>query len=174
MATNQVLLVNEKDEPQGFMEKMEAHEKGLLHRAFSIFVFDSDKKLLLQRRALEKYHSPGLWTNTCCSHPTDDKTLISEAKTRLVEEMGFVCELEPVFSFIYHCDFGTGLIEHELDHVIIGHWEGVPAPNPEEVVEYKWMTRAEIDAAIQADPEAFTFWFRDVWDRVAERVYANV
>ena len=136
----QVVLVNQKDEKIGLMEKQEAHVKGLLHRAFSIFVFNDKGETLLQQRAKSKYHSPLLWTNTCCSHPRDHESYLEGAQRRLQEEMGFSCSLEKKFDFIYKADVGKGLIEHEYDHVFIGTYNGDPQINSDEVAKYKWLT----------------------------------
>lgn len=163
-----VILVDDADNVIGEMEKMEAHRKGLLHRAFSVFVLDGSNRLLLQRRALGKYHSPGLWTNTCCSHPRTGESVLEAAHRRLKEEMGFDCPLDSVFSFIYHAKFDNGLTEHELDHVLIGFSEEVPVMNTEEVNEYKWMAFSEIAKGIRTNPETFTVWFRIAFDKVTE------
>ena len=130
-----VILVNKDDEQLGLMAKMEAHEKGILHRAFSVFVFNKEGELLLQQRALDKYHSPGLWTNTCCSHQRDGESNIEAGKRRLHEEMGFDCELKELFSFLYKASFDNGLTEHELDHVMMGHYDEDPVVNLDHVVE---------------------------------------
>ena len=127
-----VILVNKDDEQLGLIAKMEAHEKGILHRAFSVFVFNKEGELLLQQRALDKYHSPGLWTNTCCSHQRDGESNIEAGKRRLHEEMGFDCELKELFSFLYKASFDNGLTEHELDHVMMGHYDEDPVVNLEE------------------------------------------
>ncbi len=148
------------------MEKLEVHRQGLLHRAISVFVFDSDQRLLLQRRAIHKYHSAGLWTNTCCSHPAPGETASDAAHRRLMEEMGLEMPLHFAFTFTYRAPFDNGLIEHELDHVFIGHTDAVPKPNPEEVAAYRWATRAEIDAEIQSDPASYTAWFKIVYRNV--------
>ena len=136
----QVILVNEKDEPIGLMGKMEAHEKGLLHRAFSVFVFNSKQEVLLQQRAACKYHSPNLWTNTCCSHPRAGETNQQAGERRLQEEMGLQVPLREVFSFIYKAPFDNGLTEHEYDHVLVGYSDAQPQINPEEVASWKWLS----------------------------------
>src|SRR5210317_1530346 len=133
MTEEKVILVNENDEQIGLMPKMEAHEKALLHRAFSVFVFNHKNELMLQQRALVKYHSPGLWTNTCCSHQREGESNIEAGKRRLQEEMGFVTELEESISFIYKASFDNGLTEHEFDHVLLGKFNGTPIINPQEV-----------------------------------------
>lgn len=163
-----VILVDEADNDLGEMEKMEAHIKGVLHRAFSVFVLDANNRLLLQRRALEKYHSPGLWTNTCCSHPRTGELVGQAAHRRLQEEMGFDCSLDSVFTFIYQATFDNGLTEHELDHVLIGFSEEIPHPNPEEVCEYKWMPLPQIAIDTQAHPELYTVWFLIALNKVTD------
>ena len=167
-----VILVDEADNAIGEMEKMEAHLKGVLHRAFSVFVLDKNNRLLLQRRALGKYHSPGLWTNTCCSHPRSGESVIEAAHRRMSEEMGFDCPLDSVFTFIYRASFDNGLTEHELDHVLIGFSDKIPNPNPVEVHEYKWMQLPEISKDIRDNPEIYTVWFRIAFDKVTE--YLNI
>ena len=154
-----VVLVDEEDNPIGEMEKMEAHEKALLHRAFSIFVFNRKGEMLLQRRALTKYHSGGLWTNTCCSHPRPKESVQEAAHRRLGEEMGFDCELEVKFSFVYKVDFDNGLAEHEFDHVLLGEYEGRVVPNRDEVHETKYMSLPELRNEIKNNSSQFTFWF---------------
>ncbi|TDQ27727.1 isopentenyl-diphosphate Delta-isomerase [Tenacibaculum caenipelagi] len=158
-----VILVDEKDNPIGLMEKIEAHEKALLHRAFSVFVFNDKNELMLQQRAAEKYHSPLLWTNTCCSHQRDGESNIEAGKRRLQEEMGFSCELEEVFSFIYKAPFDNGLTEHELDHVMIGRFNDEPNINPEEVASYKWMPLESVKNDIENHPEKYTAWFKIIF-----------
>lgn len=158
-----VILVDEQDNPIGLMEKIEAHEKALLHRAFSVFVFNEKNELMLQQRAAEKYHSPLLWTNTCCSHQRDGESNIEAGKRRLKEEMGFSCELEELFSFIYKAPFDNGLTEHELDHVMIGRFNDEPIINPEEVASYKWMPLEEVKNDIENHPEKYTAWFKIIF-----------
>lgn len=164
----EVVLVNERDEQVGIMEKMEAHEKALLHRAFSICVFNNNNELLLQQRAQEKYHSGGLWTNTCCSHPRPGEALLAAGHRRLLEEMGFDCELFPAFHFVYHAKLDKGLTEHELDHVIIGKYNGEPLPNPDEVMNYKWMSLENIADDMKANPLDYTEWFKICFQELAE------
>ncbi|MEO5946446.1 MAG: isopentenyl-diphosphate Delta-isomerase [Chitinophagaceae bacterium] len=161
-----VILVNEKDEEVGSMEKMQAHSEAKLHRAFSVFVFNSMNKLLLQRRASGKYHSPDLWTNTCCSHPRPGEKTIDAAKRRLKEEMGFETELEHAFSFIYEAELDNSLTEHEFDHVYFGLHDDMPAVNPEEVSEWKHETLEDISNDMKAHPESYTVWFKIVFERV--------
>jgi len=150
---------------------LEAHQKGMLHRALSVFVFNENNELMLHRRALHKYHSPGLWTNTCCSHPRKNELPIDAAHRRLVEEMGFDCALEPLCTFIYKSEFDNGLIEHELDHVFIGHYNGSPTPNPEEVAEYKYISLDHVKQEVQTSPDNYTVWFKIILDRVASYIH---
>lgn len=164
------MLVDQEGNERGTMEKLEAHRRGELHRAFSIFVFNAQGELLLQRRALDKYHSGGLWSNTCCSHPRPGEPLSAAVQRRLVEEMGFQCPLSHRFSFIYRIDFHNGLSEHEYDHVFLGHYEGDPNPNPQEVAAWCWMAPAALQRAIAAEPARYTYWLRQSLERVlAER-----
>lgn len=165
MAEEQVILVNENDAQIGTMAKMEAHEKGLLHRAFSVFVFNDKNELLLQQRAASKYHSPLLWTNTCCSHQRVGESNIQAGKRRLMEEMGFVTELKDVLSFIYRAPFDNGLTEHEFDHVLVGNYNDNPSINADEVQAYKWMTLEHIKSDIEIRPKLYTEWFKIIFDR---------
>jgi len=170
MKEEQVILVNEANEQIGTMPKLEAHEKAVLHRAFSVFVFNEKDELLLQQRAMSKYHSPLLWTNTCCSHQRVGETNIEAGKRRLFEEMGFVTELKEVFSFIYKAPFDNGLTEHELDHVMIGLYNENPEINPEEVKAYKWMTLEEVKTDIDLLPETYTAWFKIIFKEYYQRL----
>jgi isopentenyl-diphosphate delta-isomerase len=165
MIEEQVILVDENDTQIGLMPKMEAHEKALLHRAFSVFSFNDSGELLLQQRAADKYHSPLQWKNTCCSHQREGESNIEAGKRRLQEEMGFSCELSEVFSFIYKAPFDNGLTEHELDHVMIGKFNGVPEVNPEEVESYKWMSLEEVKVDMEMDESKYTAWFRIIFDK---------
>ena len=165
-----VILVDEKDTQIGIMEKMAAHIVPRLHRAFSIFIFNSKGELLLQQRALSKYHSPGLWTNTCCSHPRNGETLEQATARRLMEEMGMRCELHEVFTFIYKAPVGLGLIEHEYDHVFFGHTDDLPVLNPDEVASYRYMAIDELAADMQAHPESYTEWFKISFDEVRKHL----
>lgn len=155
-----VVLVTEKDEPIGLMEKQEAHIAGVLHRAFSVFIFNDKGELLIQQRALGKYHTPGKWTNTCCSHPRDGETYKDAAVRRLQEEMGFSCDIEYLFNFIYKADVGQGLTEHELDHVFKGEFNDEPNINPDEVASYKWINFDELQQDVVNNPDEYTPWFR--------------
>ena len=161
----QVILVNEKDEPIGLMGKMEAHEKGLLHRAFSVFIFNSKQEVLLQQRAACKYHSPNLWTNTCCSHPRAGETNQQAGERRLQEEMGLQVPLREVFSFIYKAPFDNGLTEHEYDHVLVGYSDAQPQINPEEVASWKWLSLEAIKEDILQAPEQYTAWFKIIFEK---------
>lgn len=165
MEEEQVILVNEKDEKIGLMPKMEAHEKALLHRAFSVFVFNSKNELLLQQRAAHKYHSPLLWTNTCCSHQRDGESNIEAGTRRLQEEMGFVCDIEEVTSFIYKAPFDNGLTEHELDHIMIGYYNENPIINVDEVESYKWMSLEDVKSDIASQPSLYTEWFKIIFEK---------
>ncbi len=160
-----VILVNQNDEPIGLMPKMEAHEKALLHRAFSVFVMNDKGEIMLQQRASHKYHSPLLWTNTCCSHQRDGESNIDAGLRRLQEEMGFDTPLKEVFSFIYKAPFDNGLTEHELDHVMIGYYNGEPVINPEEVADWKWMLPEAIKADMEVHPDQYTAWFKIIFER---------
>lgn len=168
--TEHVILVDAHDRELGLMEKMEAHQKGLLHRAFSVFVLNDKKELLLQRRAFDKYHSGGLWTNTCCSHPRKDEDVEAAAHRRLLEEMGFDCALEKILDFVYRADFSDGLTEHEFDHVFVGYYNGNPEINPQEVAEYKWMPLDDVKRDLQENPENYTEWFKIIFDRFYSHV----
>ncbi len=163
MAEENVILVNENDEQIGLMPKLEAHKKAVLHRAFSVFVLNEKGELMLQQRAAHKYHSPLLWTNTCCSHQRDGESNLDAGKRRLLEEMGFVCELKEVFSFIYKAPFDNGLTEHELDHVMVGAFQDDPSINEEEVNDFKWMTLEEVKEDMQIRPESYTEWFKIIF-----------
>ncbi len=165
-----VLLVDENDNRIGLMEKMEAHIKGVLHRAFSVFIFNENNELILQQRALSKYHSPGLWTNTCCSHPQGRRKNRSAAHRRMVEEMGFDCEFAEAFTFLYKSDVGGGLIEHEFDHVFIGKSEKKPFINENEVSDWKYMKMEDIRSDMDKNPEKYTVWFKIAFDEVEKHL----
>lgn len=164
MMQEMVILVDEHDNEIGLMEKQEAHVKALLHRAFSVMVFNDKGEMLLQQRALSKYHSGGLWTNTCCSHPRQGETTEQAAHRRLQEEMGFDCELKLHQTFIYKAPFDNGLTEHELDHVFIGTYNQDPQINPEEVNDFHWISLTELDQQLRNQPEKFTVWFKMIMD----------
>ena len=161
-----VILVDGNDQEIGVAKKIQTHHEGKLHRAFSVFVFNSEGKLLLQRRARTKYHSGGLWSNTCCSHPRPGEPTEKAAHRRLQEEMGFDCELREIFSFTYKVTFDHDLTEHEYDHVFLGTFNGEPAPNQEDVEEWKWIDLAELRQDVQEHPRCYTYWFRIAIDQV--------
>lgn len=162
----EVILVDESDMPCGVMEKLEAHQKGMLHRAFSVFIFNAKHELLLQQRASGKYHSPGLWTNTCCSHPRPGESTLAAARRRLQEEMGLDTGLEHLTSFIYKTQFDNGLTEHEFDHVYTGTFDSDPQINPEEVKSYRWQNIPAIKQEILSDPGKFTSWFKIAMEKI--------
>lgn len=171
MKKENVVLVDRNDNPMGLMPKLEAHEKGVLHRAFSVFILNQKGQLMLQRRALDKYHSPGLWTNTCCSHPRESESNIEAGVRRLKEEMGFTTPLKSMFSFIYKSKFDNGLTEHEFDHVLLGYYDKQPFINTIEVSEWKWMSLDKIILEIKNKPEDFTVWFRIIFERFYNHIY---
>ncbi|MFA7445650.1 MAG: isopentenyl-diphosphate Delta-isomerase [Flavobacteriaceae bacterium] len=160
-----VVLVNENDIPVGLMPKLEAHEKAVLHRAFSVFILNDKNELMLQQRAAHKYHSPLLWTNTCCSHQRENETNIEAGNRRLLEEMGFNTQLKELFSFIYKAPFDNGLTEHELDHVMIGYYNGEPVINPDEVESWKWLDIDAVRKDMEENPENYTAWFKIIFDK---------
>jgi len=160
MDSQQVILVDDRDQANGMMEKLEAHEKGLLHRAFSIFIFNAKGEMLLQRRALNKYHSGGLWTNACCSHPAPGEETGVAAHRRLQEELGFDAPLEKIFDFVYRQEFKNGLIEHEFDHVYAGYYNGELNINPAEVMDTCFKSVRQIRYDLRINPEQYTAWFR--------------
>ncbi|MFN3874667.1 MAG: isopentenyl-diphosphate Delta-isomerase [Flavobacteriales bacterium] len=166
----QVVIVNERDEPVGTMGKLRAHQVGALHRAFSVFLFDEQGRLLLQRRAPGKYHSAGLWTNTCCSHPRPGESILDAARRRLSEEMGIRAELTERFSFIYRAHFPNGLQEHEFDHVLFGTYSGQADPDPEEADAWRYIDPESLEAELAARPERFSAWLRECWGRVREEL----
>ncbi|MEJ6675873.1 MAG: isopentenyl-diphosphate Delta-isomerase [Polaribacter sp.] len=160
-----VILVDINDQKIGLMEKIEAHEKALLHRAFSVFIFNEKGELMLQQRAASKYHSPLLWTNTCCSHQRDGESNVNAGRRRLQEEMGFVTDVKEVFSFIYKAPFDNGLTEHEFDHVMIGRYNKEPNINKKEAENYKWMALENVKTDIKENPTIYTEWFKIIFDK---------
>lgn len=154
-----VVLVDAEDREVGEMGKLAAHREGRLHRAFSVFLFNSRGELLLQKRAASKYHSPGLWSNTCCGHPRVGEGIAEAAERRLMEEMDLKCSLRPIFRFIYRADLADGMIEHELDHVLVGSTDADPVPNAEEVSGWRWSERGELEQELRDRPERSTAWF---------------
>ncbi len=165
MNEEQVILVDTNDNRIGLMNKIEAHEKALLHRAFSVFIFNDKGELMLQQRALDKYHCGGLWTNTCCSHQRDGETTLEAANRRLREEMGFETNLEEKFSFIYKAAFDNGLTEHELDHVLVGYYNKYPVLNKQEAASWKWIAMSELELDIESSPENYTPWFKIIFKK---------
>lgn len=164
----EVILVNENDEAVGSMEKIEAHKLGLLHRAFSIFIFNKKGEMLLQQRASGKYHSPDLWTNACCSHPAPEEETLESAHRRLQEEMGFDTYLEHAFSFMYKTDFDNGLTEHEFDHVFIGTYDGPIVPDTSEVKDYCFMKTEAISESMHRHQHKYTSWFKIAFPKLEE------
>lgn len=169
MIQEHVILVDHNGKEIGTEEKIQAHREGKLHRAFSIFVFNTLDEVLLQKRASTKYHSGGLWTNTCCSHPRPGENHHYAARRRLHEEMGLNCELEELFSFIYHVKLNDDLFEHELDCVFVGCYDGQPVPNPDEVDDWKWMNIGTLKQDVRKNPQNYTYWFKLVLDRVIKQ-----
>ncbi|MRI00394.1 isopentenyl-diphosphate Delta-isomerase [Kriegella sp. EG-1] len=165
-----VILVNENNEELGTMPKMEAHEKAVLHRAFSVFIMNNNGETMLQQRAADKYHSPLLWTNTCCSHQRIGESNIEAGRRRLQEEMGFDTELKELFSFVYKAPFDNGLTEHELDHVMMGYYNNEPKINTNEVANWQWMKPALIKEDIEKFPEKYTAWFKIIFERFYEHI----
>lgn len=166
-----VILVDQEDRPLGEAEKMMAHQQALLHRAVSVFIFNSERKMLLQKRALGKYHSPGLWTNAACTHPQPGEETIAAARRRLKEEMNlWVEDLTPLFHFIYHDVLDDHLSEHELDYVFVGFSDVSPTPNPEEVADYHYMDVGELLRSVDAEPQKYTVWFKRIVERVIHEV----
>ena len=168
--SEQIILVDEKDQQIGEMEKMQAHAEGRLHRAFSVFIFNSKGEMLLQQRAKSKYHSGGLWTNTVCSHPRVGEDLLSEVHRRLQEEMGFDTEVKEIFSFIYKVPLDNDLFEHEFDHVFVGFYDGEPKINPQEAESYKWVTLDDIQFDIEIDPQNYTEWFKIIFEKNLQHI----
>nr|MDP2191058.1 isopentenyl-diphosphate Delta-isomerase [Rhodoferax sp.] len=162
-----VILVDRNNRELGYEGKMEAHRDGKLHRAFSVFVLDNRDRLLLQRRAFTKYHSGGLWTNTCCSHPRPNEAVTDAAHRRLMEEMGFDCPLREIFGFVYRAELDNGLIEYEFDHVLIGRYAGEPIPDREEVDDWKWVDLDWLQQDIDRNPCSYTYWLKACFERVA-------
>jgi isopentenyl-diphosphate delta-isomerase len=157
-----VILVDESDNEIGYLDKLEAHQKGMLHRAFSVLIFNSAGELLLQKRAAHKYHSSGLWTNTCCSHPKPNERMVDAVQRRLQEEMGIECETKFAYKFLYRAELDRGLIEHELDYVFTGICDDKPVINAHEVADWKFISLAEIRKDLVKNQEAYTFWFKEI------------
>lgn len=168
--SEQVILVDSRNRELGVMDKTEAHQRGVLHRALSVFIFNSKGELLLQRRAMGKYHSSGLWTNTCCSHPRPGENVADAAHRRLQEEMGTKTALTELFDFIYKAELENGLYEHEADHVFTGKTDADPKPDPSEVMEWKWVNTAALASDMDANPTAYTIWFQLIFKEVLRRM----
>lgn len=166
--SNEIILVNEQDEQVGVMEKIETHRKGLLHRAFSVFIFNSKGQMLLHQRAFNKYHSGGLWTNACCGHPSPGEETATAAARRLNEEMGFTTGIDKLLTFTYRHTFDNGLTEYEYDHVFTGTWNAAIAPDKEEVNDYCFKTLDDIRQSISTRPQQYTVWFKQVFPQVEE------
>ncbi len=166
MEKTQVILVDNNDIQIGIMEKMEAHKKALLHRAISVFIINTKGEWLLQRRALGKYHSNGLWTNTCCSHPFPGESNLQASNRRLMEEMGLKCKLKELFSFTYKEELDNELTEYEFDHVFYGFSDEIPKIDSSEVMEYKYLNYFSLFKDIKANPENYTVWFKKIYERV--------
>jgi isopentenyl-diphosphate delta-isomerase len=162
-----VVLVDQNDSYLGVMEKHEAHQKGLLHRAFSVFIFNSNNELLLQQRASTKYHSPLLWTNTCCSHPRLGESVLEASNRRLLEEMGMSCELQIVDSIIYKAQLDQGMIEHEFDYILIGKTDDLPKINPLEVEHYAYFSLESIKRSVTENPSNYTEWFKIIFPKLS-------
>lgn len=158
--SERVILVDARDNAIGTADKLDAHREGRLHRAFSVFVFNHRGEMLLQRRAKGKYHSGGLWSNTCCSHPRPGEATAEAAKRRLSEEMGFSCALDTVSAIVYRADVGNGLVEYEYDHLLVGRWSGSPDPDPGEVEDWRWIATDTLLVEVAKHPRRFTYWFR--------------
>ena len=173
MKEEEVILVNEFDEQIGLMPKLEAHEKAVLHRAFSVFILNENNEIMLQQRAHQKYHSPLLWTNTCCSHQRNGETNIEAGSRRLFEEMGFKVELKELFHFIYKAPFDNGLTEYEFDHVFVGNYDGDIFPDAEEVSDYCYKSVEEIKNSIQTHPQKYTEWFKIAFPKMEEYLVKN-
>jgi isopentenyl-diphosphate delta-isomerase len=160
-----VILVDKHDNQLGLMEKIEAHKKAVLHRAFSVFILNDNNELLIQQRALSKYHSPALWTNTCCSHPRDGESVLDAGARRLKEEMGFQTKLDSLLSFIYRAKFDNGLTEHELDHVLFGYYNDDPSINKLEVMDWKWVNLDFLKNDIITNSDLYTIWFKIIFEK---------
>jgi len=167
---DEVILVNEQDEEIGFMSKLEAHQKGVLHRAFSVFIFNTNGEILLQQRALGKYHSEGLWSNTCCSHPLPHESAASGAVRRLQEEMGIQASLSFLYSFLYKAELDNGLTEHELDHIFWGISDNEPVINTAEVSNYKYISVNDLKTDLRENPEKYTEWLKICFNEVADKI----
>lgn len=164
-----IILVDDFDNEIGAVEKLEAHVKGMLHRAFSIFIFNSKGELMLQKRACHKYHSGGLWTNTCCSHPNMGETMEEAIHKRLIYEMGFDCKLQKLKSFLYRAQLDNNLEEHELDHIFFGIYDGEPSINKDEVEQWKWIDLEKLRKEMEDKPENYTYWFKFAMNQIISK-----
>lgn len=173
MNRDKVIIVNNLDEPLGEMEKMQAHVEGVLHRAFSVFLFNQDNEMLIHQRAGHKYHGANLWTNACCSHPQLNEDTKSSALERLQFEMGMNTDIEKIFSFIYKAQVENGLMEHELDHVFVGYTDEIPNPNSDEVQDWRWIQIPVLLDDMDRNPQHYTFWFKKSIRHVLDRVYPS-
>lgn len=173
MVEEQVILVDENDRKRGLMGKLQAHQEKRLHRAFSIFIFNSKGQTLIQQRALTKYHGGGLWSNTCCSHPRDGESILDAAHRKLKQELNFDVPLTEIFSFIYEMDMKNGLWEHEFDHVLVGYYDGPVTPNPEEAMAVQWKDPSELLSDFKKRPEQFTVWMMEALERTVEYYRAH-
>jgi isopentenyl-diphosphate delta-isomerase len=171
---NLIITVDDNDRETGVMDKLEAHKKGILHRAFSLFVVNNDGQLLLQKRAAGKYHSGGLWSNSCCSHGVPGESLDTTVHVRLCFEMGFDCPVKKLFTFRYETQFDNGLVENEIDHVYVGHYNGDPEPDPNEVDDWKWMDMKTLIQDIGNNPDRYTYWFREAIPRLIEELRKKI
>lgn len=172
MTVENVVLVDDQDNETGVMEKLEAHRSGRLHRALSVFIFNTEGKWLLHKRAEGKYHSENLWTNACCSHPRPGEAVAAAARRRLLEEMGLTCRIEHSFTLKYRAELEHGLIEHEYDHIFLGYSDVTPLANPLEVSEWKYVSTSELDLLVKEHPEKFTAWFKLIFPAVVEKMNA--
>ena len=169
---DEVVLVTESDEPIGSMDKMEAHKEAILHRAFSVFIFNSKGEMLLQQRAKNKYHSAGLWTNACCSHPRPGEDILTAATRRLYEELGFTTSLRKAFEFTYRANFENGLTEYEYDHVFVGRFDGKVKPDKNEVSDYCFKSMDDIEIEIQSRGELYTEWFKIAFPKLISKDFS--
>jgi isopentenyl-diphosphate delta-isomerase len=169
MVEDRLILVDIYDNPIGSMGKLETHQKSLLHRAFSVFLYHEDK-LLIQQRSFGKYHSAGLWANTCCSHPREGEKLADAVARRLEQEAGISCETEELFSFVYHAEYSNGLCEYEYDHVFIGEYDGGWKANPEEIAQMKWITIEELEKDLLENPRNYAKWFLIAAPKVMQKI----
>ena len=169
-----VILVDGNDLEIGSEEKIKAHREGKLHRSFSVFVFNSEGKLLMQKRTSSKYHSGGLWSNTCCSHPRPGEKVVDAAHRRLKEEMGFDCALSELFTFVYKVKFANGLSENEFDHVLMGKFDGTPKPDPEEAESFRWIDPDELRSDMGKNPDGYTYWLKEALKKFPESFWKNL